>query len=249
MRNKQPRFCIITITFNAEETLERTILSVLEQNYPHKEHIVIDGASKDATLDIIQKYRNQLSQVISEKDSGLYDAMNKGLKMASGDYICFLNAGDKFHSKDTLSSIAQSLSDKDEDMDVLYGETNIVDDEGKFLRARHHRAPDSLSWTSFKKGMLVCHQAFFASTKFKDITYDLRYRYSADYDWCIRILKASRNIHNTHLTLIDYLDGGLTDKKRISSLKERFRIMARYYGLGKTIGHHIKLVFKHLSGL
>lgn len=242
MRNKEPHFCIITITYNAAQTLERTILSVQEQTYPHKEQIIIDGASKDATLDIIQKYRHALSKVVSEKDKGLYDAMNKGLALAEGDYICFLNAGDKFHSPNTLSEIVQSINDMEEDADVIYGDTNIVDDNGDFLMERHHKTPETLTWESFQKGMMVCHQAFIISSRFKNITFNLKYHYSSDYEWCIRILKESRNIHNTHLILIDYLHGGLTDRKWITSLMERFRIMSHYFGLGKTTLLHIRLV-------
>lgn len=91
-----PKFSIITVTYNAEKVLEDTIQSVISQTYHHIEYIIVDGASKDGTLSIINRYRSRIHTVVSEPDKGLYDAMNKGIALASGDYLCFLNAGDCF---------------------------------------------------------------------------------------------------------------------------------------------------------
>lgn len=112
--------------------------------------------------------------------------------------------------------------------DVLYGETAIVDEKRHFQRMRRLSAPEVLTWKSFKQGMLVCHQAFFARHTLVE-PYDLKFRYSADFDWCVRIMKKARTLHNTHLTIIDYLDEGMTTQNRKASLKERFRIMAKHY--------------------
>jgi glycosyltransferase involved in cell wall biosynthesis len=241
-----PVFSIITCTFNAEKVIEKTILSVLEQktSYPNIEHIIVDGASKDSTMHIVEKYKDQLAKVVSERDKGLYDAMNKGIKMATGDYLCFINAGDRFHEADTLKKVAESI-DGDTLPDLLYGETAIVDDNDQFLYLRRLRAPEKLSWKSFKDGMLVCHQSFYPK---RTITpaYDLHYRYSADFDWCIRIMKQSETLHNTHLVLIDYLNEGMTTKNRRASLWERFHIMEHHYGLFSTVMHHIKFIFRLL---
>ena len=100
-----PKFSIITVTYNAEKVLEDTIQSVISQTYHHIEYIIVDGASKDGTLSIINRYRSRIHTVVSEPDKGLYDAMNKGIALASGDYLCFLNAGDCFHEDDTLLSL------------------------------------------------------------------------------------------------------------------------------------------------
>lgn len=89
-----PKFSVITVTYNAEKVLEDTIQSVIAQTYHHVEYIIVDGASKDGTLSIIDRYRPRIHTVVSEPDKGLYDAMNKGIALASGDYLCFLNAGD-----------------------------------------------------------------------------------------------------------------------------------------------------------
>ena len=103
-----PRFSVITVTYNAEKVLEDTIQSVISQTYHHVEYIIIDGASKDGTMAIVNRYRDRISQVVSEPDKGLYDAMNKGIALATGDYLCFLNAGDSFHEDDTLQKIVHS---------------------------------------------------------------------------------------------------------------------------------------------
>lgn len=241
-----PKFSVITVTYNAEKVLEDTIQSVITQTYHHVEYIIVDGASKDGTLAIIDKYRNRISHVVSEPDRGLYDAMNKGIALATGDYLCFLNAGDSFHEDDTLQRMVHSISGN-ELPDVLYGETALVDAQRHFLRMRRLSAPKVLTWESFKQGMLVCHQAFFPRHTLVE-PYDLKYRFSSDFDWCIRIMKKAHTLHNTHLTLIDYLEEGMTTQNRKASLKERFRIMAKHYGLPGTLVRHawfaVRLVHK-----
>ena len=123
-----PKFSVITVTYNAEAVLEDTIQSVISQTYRHVEYIIVDGASKDKTLSITDRYKNHIAQVVSEPDKGLYDAMNKGIRLATGDYLCFLNAGDSFHEDDTLQQMVHTLTGS-ELPDVLYGETALVDKE------------------------------------------------------------------------------------------------------------------------
>ena len=248
MNHPHPKFSIITVTYNAEKVLEDTIQSVIFQTYRNVEYIIVDGASKDHTLEIVNKYHNRINKVISEPDKGLYDAMNKGIQLATGDYLCFLNAGDKFHDSETLQKIVHTLKGQ-ELPDVIYGETAIVDEKGHFLHMRRLSTPAHLNWKSFKQGMLVCHQAFFANRELAiNHLYDLQYRFSADFDWCIRIMKKAKCLHNTRLTLIDYLNEGMTTKNHKASLKERFCIMAKHYGLISTILHHgwfvIRLFYK-----
>lgn len=240
-----PKFSIITVTYNAGELLEDTIQSVITQTYKNIEYIIIDGKSTDNTLEIIDRYRNHIQTVVSEPDKGLYDAMNKGIAKATGDYICFLNAGDELHEDDTLQLMVHSLTSLTELPDVIYGETAIVDKEGHFLRMRRLSTPENLTWKSFKRGMVVCHQAFFARRDHV-MPYDLHYRFSADFDWCIRIMKQSKVLHNTHLTLIDYLNEGMTTRNHRASLKERFHIMCTHYGYISTILCHISFIIRLL---
>ena len=243
-----PKFSIITVTYQAGKVLEDTIQSVIFQTYRNVEYIIVDGGSMDNTLDIVKKYQDRISIVVSEPDKGLYDAMNKGIRLATGDYVCFLNAGDELHENETLQRMVHTLKTQ-ELPDVIYGETAIVDGEEHFLHMRRLQAPEVLHWKSFKQGMLVCHQAFFARRELALAhPYDLQYRFSADFDWCIRIMKDAKSIHNTHLTLIDYLNEGMTTRNHKASLKERFRIMAKHYGWVSTLLHHgwfvIRLFYK-----
>ena len=240
---KHPRFSIITITYNAEATLLPTLRSVIEQSYPHIEYIIVDGASTDGTLLLIARYQQHVDKLISEPDKGLYDAMNKGLAAATGDYVWFMNAGDTFHSNYTLRNVARAIEQSAQQPDVLYGQTALVNETRDFLGKRRLRAPKSLSWRSFKWGMLVCHQSFVARRTLAP-TYDLTYRFSADCDWCIRRLQQAHTCVNVHETLADYLYEGLTTKNRKASLKERFRIMQKYYGLPTVVVLHLWFAFR-----
>lgn len=246
------KFTIATVCYNAGALLQRTIASVEEQDYPAIEHLIVDGNSQDETLAHIHHYQERNSRAAvphdivcrSEPDEGLYHAMNKALDLATGDYILFLNAGDKFHSATLLTEIAQQVESytKEEELDrrrrpaVLYGLTDLVDCEGRFIRKRRLAPPERLSWRHFKQGMLVCHQAFFARIDLaRKFPYDRdTYRFSADYDWCIRIMKEAERLRlplfNTHLTIADYLSEGLTTKHHKASLMERYEIMSHHYG-------------------
>ena len=242
------RISIITVTYNAEATIERTLESVAQQTYPDVEHLIIDGASKDRTLEIANRYPHAI--VYSEPDHGLYDAMNKGLKRATGDYLCFLNAGDKLHSKETLAHIAQAQENTTRPtIAVLYGDTHIVDNKGTFIRNRRLTPPEHLTWKSFKQGMLVCHQAFYINRQIA-LPYDTIYRFSADFDWCIRCMKEGekQGMQNLYIQepIADYLSEGMTTANQKASLKERFRIMAKHYGLLSTIIQHIWFIFRVL---
>lgn len=242
-----PKFSIITVTYNAGKVLEDTIQSVITQTYKNVEYIIVDGKSTDGTMDIVNRYREHIHTIASEPDNGLYDAMNKGIDLATGDYLCFLNAGDELHEDDTLQLIVHSLNGEKELPDVIYGETAIVDEEGHFLRMRRLSTPEHLTWKSFQHGMLVCHQAFMPRRDLA-VKYNLKYRFSADFDWCIRIMKKSRVLHNTHLTIIDYLNEGMTTRNHKASLKERFHIMCHHYGTASTIMRHmgfaVRMVYK-----
>ena len=245
------KFTIITCTYQAEKELERTLRSVLKQTYKDIEHLIVDGASTDATLQLAQAYvtesqaQNNGHQVMvtSGPDKGLYDAMNKGLRHATGDYVLFLNAGDTFPSESTLTQVAACAEGANVLPGVLYGDTDIVDNEGKFVRHRRLSPPKKLSWKSFMQGMVVCHQAFYARTDLaKQVPYQLKYRYSADVDWCIRVMKMAQKqglpLCNVQIVVANYLDGGMTEKNHKASLKERFRVMESHYGYLPTLFMH-----------
>ena len=256
------KITIATVTYNAEETLQRTLDSVAEQTYAGIEHLIIDGCSKDRTMELIHRYVDDNTGrevthdivVVREPDKGLYDAMNKALENATGDYIVFLNAGDRLHSPDTL---AQAFGNMEATAGhrpaIVYGETDLVDGEGRFIRHRRLQAPARLNWKSFRWGMLVCHQSFYVRTDLaRQTPYNPDYRFSADYDWCIRLMKLAERLQlpivNSRAILTDYLHEGLTTQNRKASLWERFHIMAHHYGLPATLVQHglitIRAVFK-----
>lgn len=247
---ERPLFSIITITFNAQQTLQPTLDSVDCQSCRDYEHLIVDGVSTDATLAILSKARNKARSVHSSPDEGIYDAMNKGIGLSRGRYLIFLNAGDRFHSSDTLATIKRAIEDND-NPGIVYGQTILVDNDGNFLAPRHLAAPDDLSYKDFARGMLVCHQAFVANRSLAPL-YNLRWKFSSDYEWCIICLMHSRKNVNTREVLIDYLAEGATTANRRKSLIERFRIMCHYYGFIPTALRHLGFVrrfFKHKKEL
>ena len=249
------RITYVTITYNAAPVLQRTLDSVLSQDYPDIVHLIIDGASTDGTLEMVNDYIERSNaaqnghriQLTSEPDHGIYDAMNKGLRSLDGDYVCFLNAGDFLPAPDTVSRIIEKLSagvrPQHQIPAVLYGDTDIVDADGKFLHHRRLSPPEHLTWKSFRQGMLVCHQAFYARTDFAIATpYDQQYRYSADVDWCIRVMKAAAKenipLLNLHMVVVNYTEEGQTTHHHRESLWERYHVMERHYGRIQTFLLH-----------
>ncbi len=250
------RITIITVTYNAASVLQRTLDSVSRQTCQDIEHLIIDGASKDDTVKIAKAYQEKVPYPViiqSEPDHGLYDAMNKGLHKATGDYLVFLNAGDTLHANDTLSTLTSHLSPLTSHLApaVIYGDTAIVDSEGKFLHLRRLRPPKQLTWRSFKQGMLVCHQAFYVRTDIaQQEDYDLQYRHSADVDWCIRVMKRAEEMRlplvNTNTILADFMEGGNTTQNHRASLKERYQVMCHHYGKASTMVMHVWFVLRQL---
>jgi len=230
----QPKLSVITIVYNNVKDIERTMLSVLNQTYPHIEYLIIDGDSNDGTKDIVFKYEKRLSQFISEKDKGIYDAMNKGLALATGDYVLFMNSGDEIYSPETVKEIFDSAPGAD----IYYGETEMYDEHWKSLGQRRHQAPETFDWHSFKHGMSISHQAIYVKRSLA-VPYDLRYKYSADIDWIIKVAKNASSIVNTNIYVAKYLVGGVSKQKHLASLKERFRIFSKYYGLIPNLINHL----------
>lgn len=242
---------VVTVTYNAEGTLGRTLESVARQSYRDIEHLIIDGGSKDGTVALAEAYRDANPDIrvviVSEKDRGLYDAMNKGVRMAHGDFMVFLNAGDKLHGDDTLAHVAEQCEKGG--VGIVYGDTDIVDDSGRRIGNRHLLPPEHLMWKSFRNGMLVCHQSFYVN-RIIALEYDLSYRFSADFDWCIRCMKEGEclGLDNIYLRepLTDYLSEGMTTANHKASLNERMHIMAKHYGWPMTLFMHATFVFRAL---
>jgi len=229
----KPCLSVITIVYNNVKDIERTMLSVLNQTYPNIEYIIIDGASTDGTKDIVYQYKSRLAQFISAPDKGIYDAMNKGIGLATGDYLLFMNSGDEIYAPETVSEVFATAKAAD----IYYGETEMFNDKWESLGQRRHHAPENFSWESFRFGMSISHQAIYVK---RDIAepFDLNYKYSSDIDWIIKAAKNASSIVNTHLYVAKYLVGGISKKKHLASLKERFRIFTKYYGLIPNLINH-----------
>ena len=243
---QKPLFSIITICRNAATNLQHTIASVDSQTFGNYEHIIIDGASTDNTRDVLEASSTDSRRlIISEPDNGIYDAMNKGLGQAAGEYLIFMNAGDTFHSKDSLQIYADCAEDYDRP-GIIYGQTLLVDGDGHTVGERHLIAPEHLTYKSFAQGMLVCHQAMAVLRKIASL-YDTRYRFSADYDWSVRCLQHSKlNVYTGHI-MCNYLSEGLTTANRRASLIERFRIMSHYYGFFPTLLRHLSFARRFMK--
>ncbi len=229
-----PKLTVITIVYNNVRDIERTLKSVLNQTYKKIEYIVIDGASTDGTLQVVEQYKDKISKIVSEPDKGIYDAMNKGLALATGDYVLFMNSGDEIYDLHTVEDVFASSPGAD----IYYGETEMYNDNWESLGRRRHEAPEKFDWTSFKYGMSISHQAIYIRRSII-VPYDLNYKYSSDIDWIIKAAKKASNIVNVHRYVAKYLVGGMSKKKHRESLKERFNIFSKYYGLLPNIFNHI----------
>lgn len=244
-QSANPVLSIITVCFNAEKFIESTIQSVLGQTYPHIEYIIVDGASKDNTLGVIEKYRSRIAKVISEKDKGLYDAMNKGMQLATGDYLLFLNADDVLADAAVVSKMFASCAHAD----VYYGEAMFMDENGVDIGLRSeqtpHKVPEQLTWKSLKHGMVVSHQAYVVRRSLSPL-YDLQYKICADIDWMIRTLKASRNICHTQVVVARFRVGGASKQHQQLAWKERYKILSRYYGHIPNFAHHLFIGLRYI---
>ena len=234
--NSKPILSVITVVYNAKALLQKTIESIEGQTYPHIEYVVIDGNSTDGTAELV-KQSPIISNYISEADKGIYDAMNKGLDLATGDYVIFINAGDQFYSPTTVDEIFASSATL---ADVYFGNTMIIDNQGNEIGLRRLQPPSNLSWRSLLNGMLVCHQSIIVKRSLAP-RYDLSLRVAADYKWVVASLKNAQTVHNTALIISRFLDGGFNKKHIARSLRERFGVMVHFYGLPAVVANHIRI--------
>ena len=236
-----PKVSIITVCYNAEQFIERTIQSVVAQTYPHVEYIVVDGASKDNTTALIRQYEPRIARWISEKDRSHFDAMNKGLRLATGDYVWYMNAGDCIRQPTTLEDILRQSNGED----FIYGDAVIVTEEGG-QRPWHKKKPSDkdISYQTFINGMVICHHAMMVRRS-KAVEYALQpWKVSNDLDWVIRVTKDCRSFRATELIWCNYLEGGISAKNRLRSVEERFDICVKHFGIVPTLAEQAKILFQ-----
>lgn len=210
---------VVTVTFNAAEHLEETILSILDQDYPYIQYIIIDGGSTDGTLDIINRYRKRISYTTSEPDRNLYDGMNKGSRAATGDLTIFMNAGDRFFSHDTVSRVV-ALADPT--ADLIYGHcVKIV--SGFLHPLRPGKLPDL--W----KHMIFCHQSLFTRTGLiKEYPFDISRHISADFHFVFTMWQQGRTFQEVPVTVCLYLEGGVSTRNAIEAIRQNYAIVRAY---------------------
>lgn len=260
------KISIITVCFNAKNELIKTIESVVAQNYSSMEMIIVDGGSTDGTQNILSSYEDKFeaSQIefkyVSEKDTGIYDAMNKGVKMASGEWCNFMNAGDLFYDNNSLNCLADNIK---QDVGVIYGDAvHSYQDKYKIHFA------SSRERLTFQKGMEFCHQAsLIKKTVLKKIPYNTYFCIAGDYDFFSRVFlskipfqhvekiiaifqkdgisSTQAGIVNLENTKIKYNNGFITNKNfKRESFKAKIKIIARRYIPKKLVNMRQKLIME-----
>jgi len=244
--HKKPLISIITVTFNAVNVLESTILSIIHQTFTDFEYIIVDGNSSDGTQDIIKKYKDKISKILIENDNGLYDAMNKAIRIAEGEYLWFLNAGDQMFDDYTLLNLFKH----EPIADIIYSDTLVVTYEGHSVgllsELTHNNAPQHLRWTDMKRGMVVCHQSFIVK---KEIApeYNLKYKLSSDVDWVITCLKRSKSVELSEKILTKFLNAGLSKQHLRAAMKERYVILQNHFGFAPNLYNHIYMLIRYMT--
>ncbi len=243
--NDYPLVSIVTIVFNGKKSLKKTINSVIDQTYKNIEYIIIDGGSRDGTIDVIRHYENQIDTWISEPDNGIYDAMNKGLKLASGQWINFLNAEDTFFSNDTLSEIFSNVNNNK--FKLIYGDWINVNDKGlnNYIKSLSY-----LNHEHLKYRFQMNHQSLFVKNQNLP-DYDITYKIKADYQWVIDIVENLNDEEILYLPkpLVKYDLEGLSSTTLLLNLKEYIYLTKRNFGFFQVIKNsriYIKYLIKYI---
>jgi glycosyltransferase involved in cell wall biosynthesis len=244
-----PFFSIITVVYNGENLIEGTMQSVLNQTFTDYEYLVIDGLSKDNTLEVVESVKKRFPteggkiHFFSERDKGLYDAMNKGLRLAKGRFVLFLNGGDRLFSTTTLAQLAAAATPS---TDILYGETMLVDDNRTHIGTRSELTvqvlPKKLTWRSMRLGMVVCHQSFLPSRHLTPPY--MEGNLAADIDWVIDCLKKAQNPTNANIILSEYLMGGVSKSRHQQSLRDRYAVLDKHFGKIGNFFNHILITMR-----
>ena len=211
------KLSIVTVSYNSKDTIEETIKSVIELDWCNKEYIVIDGGSNDGTVDIIKQYGNNIDYWCSESDGGIYDAMNKGVQKATGEWIAFLNCGDIYY-KDA----AEWIQNNNSCADVVYGNISLVNEHDEIIKRK------AMPLENMLYQMIVHHQAFFVRRKiFEEIgLFDVSYKVAADYDWLLEAYLRGKIFHYVDLYISKYKMGGMSEVEYDTLYQEYMRVCA-----------------------
>ena len=235
-KSATPFISIVTVVFNGAVPLEKTILNIRQQSHTDFEHVIIDGGSTDGTVDVIKKYDDKIAFWVSEKDQGIYDAMNKSLQFAHGKWLIFLNAGDTFYDENSLKSFVDFVDHAKERYDLVFGDVLVVDGDKEYIRSFKNTF-------GFLLRNMICHQCMFYSRGVFEKAGDFNkaYRMTADFDHLMRIKTLGLNIGKVPAVIARYgLDGVSATEKGIRKIwDERIRI----FSSDKTIPWFTRLVY------
>lgn len=229
-----PKITVVTVVLNARDFIEETIGSVLRQDYADLEYVVVDGVSTDGTLEIVERYRDRIDCLVVEKDRGIYDAMNKAAKLATGDYVIFMNAGDEFAGDSSVSELCASVAN---DETLVYGGWIVRYPWGLERPGSPARPED------FWRGMFVQHQSVMVKTRYLlDHPFDLSLGLGADYAFLLQLIHSGAAFRECKAVVSRVSAGGASDGNRNGVLTSHWREARRYYpGLGTDL-HYLKRI-------
>lgn len=235
-----PRFSIVTVCWNSEQVLPGAMRSLAAQTCRDYEWVVIDGASTDRTLDLVRSFDAAPAVVVSEKDAGIYDAMNKGVARAGGDYVFFLNSDDALYDENVLARVAAEL-DAAPDTDLLYGSVVYERTDGRVLRTFAHIDGTSLPFED------LCHQAVFARRSlFSRVGgFDCRFRLNADYDWLLRVFRSGAHTRCIDLRVARFTVGGAHVQNPLKLAQERKLVRLQYMSPARLFAGDIARRLRH----
>ena len=233
-----PRFTIITVCLNAMETISATAQSLAKQRFADYEWLVMDGASTDQTLQMLDKCHLSNKRVYSASDNGIYDAMNKAVSMATGDWLYFLNSGDEFEDDDVLSDVSAAI-DRHRGVELFWGDMLYVAGDRKQPRRFRHISARTLIFADLNHQSTFAHRKLFAKLG----TFDIEYQTSADYDWLIRVFRSGAICHYMSRTIARFAVGGMHSANPQALLAERQRLRLQYVSPMKL---RIGLIFSRI---
>ena len=243
-----PKFSIITVTYNAEDSIEGTIESVISQSFKSFEYIIIDGASTDNTYELLNNYKKQIDLIVSEKDKGLYDAMNKGIHLAKGEFLLFLNAGDRFINNTVLNKVDSAITLKTRLVSADFMNVKEVGDvNGYYIETK------ACTIKNLRKDFSACHQTVFIHRSVVS-DYDLSYKILADYKWVVQASMKCKaeSIELIKSAIVFYLDGGLSAQYAKQNFLERIRLHREQFGIIqvlKNIPNYLRRLLREIKRL
>jgi len=234
-----PKFSIITVVLNNPNGLKKTIESVANQSYKSYEYIIVDGGSRNETIDIIKHNREIVTNWICESDKGIYDAMNKGAAIARGEWLLFLNSGDLFYDSSVLTTVSTLLEG-----DLVYGNHAVYN--------VNWESPVMFDVSKRKdtRNIPYCHQSSFIRTfRFREFPFNINYKLAADYDQYLRCKASGLVIKHIPVFVSNYLDGGVSEQSRIKLISEYYKIGSKYRPIRSLFVYALRLLKFHVIGI